>query len=796
MRRILHKKLVAHAVETSLQHEFTLCWISSNRDTSPKPEKVTLATLAARFRVPEVNRGRLSLAEYLALDKTDREQKKIRDAEKNGKAFIPVEFNTPNVRKDAAVASIHAFVLDFDGGVTKAEIEAKLAGLAYLAHTSYSHHAGEDRWRVLIPYSAPCTPDKHVLVFTHFKHMFDGRLDPRSETKNQLWYTPACPHDAADQYQLLVHGGTLFDPHGIAELQSTLSNHLEDHAIALMQIGNEASVLSLPVRELSEDDKKRLASALAYIAADDRSVWIRVGMALKQEYGDPSLEIWLDWSAKSDKFDPEDARYNWNSFKEREAGVTLGTLFFLAKQGGWSPEGDLAAMMAVAEISETHFVSREGGKTIVFREAWEPGTSAVRLQRLTTKDIIDYYANRTITVGKKQIGLGSYWLGHADRRQYTDVIFSPNADIPGTYNLWRGFSVEPRAGDWSLTKAHIKEVICAGNQDQYDYAIGWMAYAVQHPERPAEVALVMRGLQGTGKGVLARTFGRLFGQHFLHISQSRHLTGHFNAHLSDCVVLFADEAFWAGDKQSEGALKALITEPRLMIEPKGVNAYWAENRLHILIASNSDWVVPAGNKERRYCVFDVADTHIQDLAYFAALNAEIENGGMEAMLHELQNYDLAGFDIRKPPYTDGLRTQMLQTLSSQQQWWLEVLQKGELWGTPPKGSDSPPNSVGRDELQFAYASDCKGVHVTKSSATQLGIFLKSVLPKGWPEDVKKSSISKARLYVFPPLDQCREYFERLTGLQGLFDEPNMVVVPANLHNLDNVKTRLRRVNSA
>jgi len=32
------------------------------------------------------------------------------------------------------------------------------------------------------------------------------------------------------------------------------------------------------------------------------------------------------------------------------------------------------------------------------------------------------------------------------------------------------------------------------------------------------------------------------------------LVGNFNAHLIDCVLLFADEAFWAGDKQGENTL--------------------------------------------------------------------------------------------------------------------------------------------------------------------------------------------------------------------------------------------------
>jgi hypothetical protein len=58
-------------------------------------------------------------------------------------------------------------------------------------------------------------------------------------------------------------------------------------------------------------------------------------MALKHAFGEAGQTIWLDWSKKSDKYDEENALYNWDSFKDEANGVTLGTLYFLAGQGGW-----------------------------------------------------------------------------------------------------------------------------------------------------------------------------------------------------------------------------------------------------------------------------------------------------------------------------------------------------------------------------------------------------------------------------------------------------------------------------
>ena len=129
----------------------------------------------------------------------------------------------------------------------------------------------------------------------------------------------------------------------------------------------------------------------------------------------------------------------------------------------------------------------------------------------------------------------------------------------------------------------------------------------------------MRGPEGTGKGTLARAMMRILGQHALHISNAKHLIGNFNAHLRDCVFLFADEAFYAGDKAHVGVLKSLITEPYLTIEGKYQNAVQTPNFLHIMMASNEDWVVPASLEARRFCVLEVSDAHKDDHAYFAAI---------------------------------------------------------------------------------------------------------------------------------------------------------------------------------
>lgn len=144
-------------------------------------------------------------------------------------------------------------------------------------------------------------------------------------------------------------------------------------------------------------------------------------------------------------------------------------------------------------------------------------------------------------------------------------------------------------------------------------------------------------------------------------------------------MLFGDEAFFAGDKQHEGVLKGLITEPFLPIEGKFQNVVIVANMLHVILASNADWVIPASRDERRYAVFDVPDTRRGDLRYFAAIDKQMTEGGMAAMLHDLLARDIADFEVRQAPQTEALLVQKTLSLSSLERWWLAVLERGFLW---------------------------------------------------------------------------------------------------------------------
>ena len=78
----------------------------------------------------------------------------------------------------------------------------------------------------------------------------------------------------------------------------------------------------------------QINQALEFISSDERGTWLNVGMALHNE-GIP-FSVWENWSKKSSKYDFQACENTWKSFK-RGGGITIATLFDLAKKAGWKP---------------------------------------------------------------------------------------------------------------------------------------------------------------------------------------------------------------------------------------------------------------------------------------------------------------------------------------------------------------------------------------------------------------------------------------------------------------------------
>jgi hypothetical protein len=432
----------------------------------------------------------------------------------------------------------------------------------------------------------------------------------------------------------------------------------------------------------------------------------------------------------------------------------------------------------LAAMNKQHaIIDNVGGKTVI--ASWEPSPVDPSRQIVVfhNKDsFLLRYSNRyaTITITNRQgatipveIPLGSWWLGHQDRQQYRGITFQPNAPkaVNDCLNLWRGWGCKPRKGSWRLIRRHIEGVLAGGVAEFAEYVIRWIAWAIQNPDKRAEVALVLIGEKGAGKGTLVRVLEIIFGQHCFQVSSSDEVVGRFNSHLEDCILFVADEAYWGGDKRCVGKLQTQITEPMLTIEHKGINRYRVLNMLHHLMLAEPGWVIPAGRFERRYAAITVSKAHLGDRGYLNALYAEIANGGAEAMFYDLLEMDLGGWHPRELSPTilssSALQRQQRFTLPPLERWYLALLQGGKLpvlYESPSKPNTAYTRSLAYDARESAPR--LKGL-----SDVELGDFLA-------PDDENQTTIgivckkyrsAQRNGWTFPPLAECREAWSKIYG---------------------------------
>ncbi len=438
-------------------------------------------------------------------------------------------------------------------------------------------------------------------------------------------------------------------------------------------------------------------------------------------------------------------------------------------------------LIALEEMNLTNALVTVGNSVRILHETMDHEGKKV-IKFLTREDFHLMYSNRIITVlgrkGPNEVFVSREWLRWPDRREFGSVVFAPGKEVPGHYNLYRGFSVKPKAGDWSLMKLHILENICSGDVRAYEYVLNLLARIVQVPggTRPG-VALVLKGEQGTGKGIFIRNFGELLKDHYLQITHSEQIVGKFNQHLMASIVVFVDEGWFAGDKSAEGRLKALITEPTQMIEGKGRDAITVDNHVNLFVASNNSWVVPAGENERRFFVLEVSSKCRQDHDFFQRLQDQMDNGGREAMLHDLLQRDLRGVNLRSFPRTSALSDQVLHSLDNVGRFWHDRLYQGRLTtfeklsDVMDHGSDYIYEENWFEQMPTKYLHDeyerfCKQQGLKHPLGIDLFIKrLKAYCPELKAIRRRGTGSSRIAVQVIPSLDDCRRAFSDKLGAE-------------------------------
>jgi len=530
--------------------------------------------------------------------------------------------------------------------------------------------------------------------------------------------------------------------------------------------------------------QKKLTDALRHLSKNTYAVVLEVAWGLNNTYGEPAYNFAWEWCKDSEHINNNlgEFKKKWDDGTQR-GEITVGTIYHKAKEAGWKyVDEDLKW------FDDRFFVSKLGGKTLIFRTIMNPVTQRRELDRQDIRNFKQLYSWKKTTVEtggiEKVVPAVDVWLDDTDSRRYDGgVWFDPSNQLPkNCYNMWLGYKfMDPayKIPDEKNTMVgryldHLYRNISSSDDRIYEYVLNWMAKAVKEPHIKAPVVLVLRSDQeGVGKGAFANFFGELFGESFTIVSKPEDVVGNFNGHLQNCILLHSDEAEYG--KRHHSILKNLITENYININPKGIAAFQAKSYLHIIMSSNSDFVVPAGIGSRRFCMLDVKQENKRDTVFFEAMRKDLEKGGYKELFHRLLARDLSNFNIYDYPETDTLNKQILFTLDKEFKFIYEKLMEGILDTEKGDWLSITSDIFAEDYGSWVLAKYGHGKY--KLSPTEIGILLKKLFgdnPYWKKERIRKDvrvhghamPVSKlVQKYTLPPLEMSRKCFERFVNFE-------------------------------
>jgi hypothetical protein len=446
-----------------------------------------------------------------------------------------------------------------------------------------------------------------------------------------------------------------------------------------------------------------------------------------------------------------------------------------------------AADSAIAEVNQRYAVIMCGNKPQVMRES-RTADGERALSFMSFPDAANLLANVTVSEARQVKGkevnastpVFDLWKRSPTRRQYEGLVLSPaNRYGPEFYNLWSGFAVNPipRSAEEAakeycpLLLAHMRDNLCCGNEEHFQYLLAWCADIVQDAEHKKGVALVLRGNKGTGKSIFLDALRDVIGKaHATKVAHSKQLTGNFNSHLRDKVLVVAEESFWSGDKAADGPLKDLITAKTVTIEAKGKDAVEMDSYVRVAMSTNNDWAVPATRDERRYFVLDVSDAKAQDTEYFSAIADELEAVGHQAFLRVLMDFDLSTVNLRKVPETDGLKAQKSLSLEPHHRFIYDLVTGSRIgsdalyWTThDASGNVLESHKVGKDLLYNAYVDYAKRLGTQYPIVKE--VFSKELLAATGAKGMRAMMAgNREQVFALPPIKEALAKFIAYTGI--------------------------------
>lgn len=209
---------------------------------------------------------------------------------------------------------------------------------------------------------------------------------------------------------------------------------------------------------------------------------------------------------------------------------------------------------------------------------------------------------------------------------------------------------------------HIKNIICDGNEEYFDFFMNWI-YSVVSFKR-SNIGVVLFGEQGTGKSIVVKFLEDfVIGKHLVLSTADVNCLKQFNGSFEGKTLINFEEFPTPNSEDFHNladTLKNLITNSTIEINKKFINPYSVSNYSNIIITTNNKSIIKMPNDDRRYLMLKVSNKKRCNAEYFNELAKYINNhNGISEKVGECfyvycrEKYDPNYFENHKEaPMTD------------------------------------------------------------------------------------------------------------------------------------------------
>lgn len=356
----------------------------------------------------------------------------------------------------------------------------------------------------------------------------------------------------------------------------------------------------------------------------------------------------IEKSLKPQKKDIERLRPSFNNIDNRNTWDPNAVFVELDLQADIlnrdpKPENVELFTKALIPIMNKAFAYLKGTATLVLTRSVDltKGPNHVKYTRAKKAEVKAGYDNYIyfINNGEKRIKIVpiNIWLKSPFALSYSSIVFNPRpyshplCATPFELNSYVGIAhpqkqrltqAQCRALEQNELKPfwdHVKNIWCCGDEPLYTYVRNWIWSKVTRPWFRVETALVLQSKEGAGKGIVLEKVCEILGlQYMSKPSSLEQITGNtFNKQYFECcLVMFLDEAFYAGSKATKNQVKTLITDRWVTVNEKFMPKYRIENYSSMALASNENHVINTDVTTRRFvvmkCSNELAGVHAED----------------------------------------------------------------------------------------------------------------------------------------------------------------------------------------